>query len=150
MRNIRLILSNFRTKYTLIDGENFKFLPLKNRMDFIFDKCENSTILMIGKNKKIMNCYTELPFYNKINFIHVSKITSDCPDDALCIYLANEMLKRGLHFSLHTNDKYRDIDNIINQNKCLVHCDEWAYFDPKTSLNKIDFENIKPFKFSFS
>lgn len=151
MRTIQRILNNFRTKYTLIDGENFKFLPMKTRMDFIGQKSESSTILMVGKNTKIMNCYNQTPFYNKINFIHISKITSQSPDDAFCIFLANQLLARGIHFSLHTNDHYRDIQNIINQNKCLINYDNsWSYFDPRTSLEKSSFDNIKPFKFSFN
>lgn len=152
MRLMTRFFNNFRTtKFTLIDGENFKFLPADTRIDFIGNKYEHSHIIMVGKNPKILNCYREYPFYNSINFFLVSKITSKSPDDAFCIFFGNKLIERGLDFSFYSNDKFRDVDNIINQNKCIIiNQDKWLSFDPKTNLNKNSFDNIKYFHHSFN
>jgi hypothetical protein len=149
MKPLNSMFSSFLSlyKYTIIDGENFNFIPNVKKIDFLWEHGENDKIIFINKNPDSLNKYKNYYFYKNIYNYTLTNFSTKSVDDSFCIYAANKLLKMNIPFKLYSNDKYTDVFNIINQEKCFVENDGfYSVFNSKREINVKSFELIKPYK----
>lgn len=143
------LFSSFLTlyKYAIIDSDTFNSLPNVKKIDFLWKHGENDNIIFINKNANILNKYKHYPFYKNIYNYTLTNFSTKRVDDSFCIYTTHKLLQMNIPVTLYTNNKYSDVNNIINQEKCLVKSDGfYSLFNSKKELTIKSFESIKPYK----
>jgi hypothetical protein len=149
IKPLNSLFSSFLTlyKYTIVDGDNFNFLPNVKKIDFLWEHGENGNILFINKNVDMLNKYKNYPFYKNIYNYTLTHYSTKSVDDSFCIYTTHKLIQMNIPVMLYSNDKYSDVDNIINQKPCFVKFDDvYSIFNSKKEINVNTFESIKPYK----
>lgn len=147
----RKIISNLSQlkPISIIDGENFKFLPYSTRCDFLKYYSGISTLFFVSKSDYFENYIKNNNniYYFKLSSLdnNLKKTKKYCYDDSFCIYMANLLNMNNKNFKLFTNDKFDDYNNIIkNQEHSVIDFYENKYiFDPKKKLRDINLNFIK-------
>ena len=144
-----------QSKYIIIDGDNFKFIPLVLRNQFLHEKSSNAKIAIITKNKNVMyGIKPPIKPFSDFDFYHIKDITSDIPlekqHNSFCFYFAHQLLIHGIPFEFYSNNKYRDITNYIKYEKCIVTLNDKAsaIFCPN-DIDNINLANINCFMHKF-
>jgi hypothetical protein len=149
IKPLNSLFSSFLTlyKYTIVDGDNFNFLPNVKKIDFLWEHGENGNILFINKNPDSLDKYKNYSFYKNIYNYTLTNYSTKSVDDSFCIYTTHKLIQMNIPVMLYSNDKYSDVDNIINQKPCFVKNDEvYSIFNSKKEINLKTFESIKPYK----
>ena len=113
------ITKNYRFT-TIIDGENFRFIPKTKKIDFLYRAVDNGYVGIVGKSINYMEYYEHFPFYNHLNYFLINGNNIKCQDDTFCIYFANLLENNESDYMLYSNDKFRDWKNITTQKSCFV------------------------------
>ena len=153
----RKLISNFHKikQISIIDGENFKFLPYTTKCDFLDHYSRISTLFFVSKSNNNNECFNSVNNINNIYFLKILPVKNllkkkYCSDDSFCIYMANFLLLNNKNFVLFSNDKYRDIKSIKNQEISTLEFKNDKYiFNPKSSLKNLDYNLIKDYKQNF-
>jgi hypothetical protein len=149
IKPLNSLFSSFLTlyKYTIVDGDNFNFLPNVKKIDFLWEHGENGNILFINKNADSLDKYKNYSFYKNIYNYTLTNYSTKSVDDSFCIYTTHKLIQMNIPVMLYSNDKYSDVDNIINQKPCFVKNDQvYSIFNSKKEINLKTFESIKPYK----
>ena len=138
---------------SIIDGENFKFLPYTTKFEFLDYYSRYSTLFFVSKSNN-HNFYlknTNNIYYFKVSPINnFDKTKKYCSDDSFCIYMANLLYNNKKDFVLFSNDKYRDYKIIKNQQVSLLDFIHNKYnFNPEPSLKNINVNDILIYKQNF-
>ncbi len=152
----RTLLSNLNKlrQISIVDGENFRFLPYSVKSDFLQYYSQQSTLFFVSKSpkpqeylKNIKNVYFfKLSLYDD----NLKKNKKYCFDDSFCIYIANLLNENKKDFKLFTNDKFNDFGYIKKQDNSILDFFQSKYiFDPKNKLRNIDIDLIKDNKVNF-
>jgi hypothetical protein len=146
--NKNLLMNRF---VTIIDGENFRYLPFIKRVDFLGNHSDTNYVIFVSKSPHILKPYTPFPFYNKINHYLVMDFNTKSVDDSFCVALSNELLKNEISIKIFSNDNFNDRENIITQKKCVIRNNYDKYnFDPIKELNSVNFDKIKSYHCKFN
>ena len=95
----------------------------------------------------MLNKYKNYPFYKNIYNYTLTHYSTKSVDDSFCIYTTHKLIQMNIPVMLYSNDKYSDVDNIINQKPCFVKFDDvYSIFNSKKEINVNTFESIKPYK----
>jgi hypothetical protein len=111
-------LSKFKP-VSIIDGENFKFLPYNTKCEFLKYYSGISTIFFVSKSDNSQNYLKNINniYYFKLSLLDNNLKTNKkyCFDDSFCIYIANLLNTNNKNFKLFTNDKFDDYNDIIKK-----------------------------------
>lgn len=137
---------------SIIDGENFRFVPYSVKRDFIQNYSKISTIFFVSKSYLPQNYLKTNNYIFKMSLLDIEskKNKKYCFDDSFCIYIANLLQKNNINYKLFTNDKFNDYTDIKNQDNSIINFNQNKYiFDPKKKLNDIKIDLIKNHKENF-
>jgi len=149
VRRIINTTKNLNRPFAVIDGENFKYLPIIKRIDILGEKSEDHNIIMISKSSSILKQYENFSFCHNIQLCNVmsNHLIKNSTDDALCIALTNKLFNLNYNVKLYSNDKYRDFNNIRLEKDSLVnYLNQLYYFSPYEELKDISYQNILTLK----
>ena len=105
---------------TIIDGENFRFVPKTKKIDFLYRAVDNGYVAIVGKSHNYTEYYKQYPFYKHLNYFLINGNNIKCQDDTFCIYFANLLENNESDYMLYSNDKFIDWENITTQKSCFV------------------------------
>jgi hypothetical protein len=140
---------------SIIDGENFKFLPYNTKSEFLKYYSGISTLFFVSKSDNFRDYFKNNNniYYFKLSLLdnNLKKNKKYCFDDSFCIYIANLLNMNNKNFKLFTNDKFDDYDNIIKkQDPSVIDFFENKYiFDSKNNLKNININLIRNNKQNF-
>lgn len=140
---------NLNRPFAVIDGENFKYLPITKQIDILREKSENHNIIMVSKTQSILKQYENFSFCHNIQLCNVitSHRIKNSIDDAVCIALSHKLFISNYNVKLYSNDKYRDFYNIRLQKDALInYLNHLYYFSPYEELKDISYQNIQTLK----
>ena len=149
---VKRITNNIQTSKKLIaviDGENFKYLPLSKRIDILGEKSENHNIIMVSKTQSILKQYETFSFCHNIQLCNIitNHTIKNSIDDAFCIALSHKLFISNYNVKLYSNDKYRDFNNIrLQKDSWINYLNQLYYFSPYEELTNISYQNILTLK----
>lgn len=143
-------------KISIIDGENFRFIPFKKKIEFLQYYSNESTLFVVEKSNTFYNFLNNNGF-NQFYLFKIKKADDNidknkkyCFDDSFCIYLSNLLLLNNHKFDLFSNDNYNDFHIIKKQNEAIVETMKCNFiFNSIKELKSIKIDTItihkKPF-----